>query len=382
MSSVNYNIGRNSNYFLGKIDSSSGNIQKNKVVQHALKYENWLGEGSEKGNGAKDGVLDENELYDLFFNHIGDGEHDYIADEQIEAWIQSNIDNNNIKDGDITKQDVLELLEFIKAPDGTINTSQQGQTGDCYLLTTLNSLTYSDAGKQAINDVIDFDEETGVTTITFKGIEKKYTVTKDELQEEKIAGGDNDVRAIEIAYRKFREELEKGDFDSSLSKDMLKFLKAGGFGNEEDALNGGWMAQIVYLMTGQKGEMLMRTEGGIRDIGNNTIIDKEGIEERLADFGKNPSSYSFTISFNEDALKDVAPSIDSGKETDETAGIVSGHAYAIKRIEGDNVVLINPWNSGVEITMPKNIFVEIIDSMTLIKLVNDSADTPNRNPFA
>ena len=91
--------------------------------------------------------------------------------------------------------------------DGVIDYFKQGQTGDCYLLAALESMSNTPEGRYYIKQSVK-KHFWGDVTVYFKGIDKTYIITQDELQNApNLSSGDDDVKAFEIAMAKYRTEI-------------------------------------------------------------------------------------------------------------------------------------------------------------------------------
>ena len=85
----------------------------------------------------------------------------------------------------------------------------QGEYGDCWLLSGLLSMSYTESGSQVIEESITSNSD-GSVDLYFEGIDKEYTVSKKELEAENKAvkeksnysRGDDDALAIELGIEK------------------------------------------------------------------------------------------------------------------------------------------------------------------------------------
>ena len=86
----------------------------------------------------------------------------------------------------------------------------QGTAGDCWLLATLNSLNSTEAGKEAISNLITINAD-GNYAVKFPGTEELVTVTQEELANTTgLSIGDKDVKLLEIAVSKTQNRLFQG----------------------------------------------------------------------------------------------------------------------------------------------------------------------------
>ena len=81
-----------------------------------------------------------------------------------------------------------------------------------------------------MNDSVKVNSD-GSVTVTLKGVNKIYTISKEELESNiQLSSGDGDVRALEIAVNKYFEE-ERG------VRDRLD-------------INGNWMTTAYTILVG------------------------------------------------------------------------------------------------------------------------------------
>ena len=79
---------------------------------------------------------------------------------------------------------------------------------DCWLISTIKSLSVNSKGQKILNDIMSSDKN-GNVTVRLKGVGKKYTISKEELEgSNELAQGDLDVRAIEISIRRYFHESD------------------------------------------------------------------------------------------------------------------------------------------------------------------------------
>ena len=79
---------------------------------------------------------------------------------------------------------------------------------DCWLISAVKSLSVNPKGQKMLKDILSADKN-GNVTVRLKGVGKKYTISKEELEgSNELAQGDLDVRAIEIAIRRYFHETD------------------------------------------------------------------------------------------------------------------------------------------------------------------------------
>ena len=95
---------------------------------------------------------------------------------------------------------------------------------DCWIISMVRSLSINPKGQEMLEDIMTIDEN-GNVTVKLKGVGKKYTISKEELEgTNELAQGDLDVRAIEIAIRRYLNET--GDSANLLEKIKNRFSGA------------------------------------------------------------------------------------------------------------------------------------------------------------
>jgi len=206
----------------------------------------------------------------------------------------------------------------ISKPNGEIDMEQaQGKTGDCWLLAGCISIYKKPEGKKILESLIDVNKETGDVVVSLKGVDKKYTVTYEEVKQAiYLSGGDGDIRAVEIAFNKYIHE---------------KAIERESRGEVD--INGNTVEFIYQVL-----------------LGNNEKIEK--YNPLMNDMFNNPNKFY--------ELGSGGRNIDTGKWLDykndlkdaminskgEPVDFVTGHAYAVIKADENYVYLINPWDSS------------------------------------
>lgn len=248
--------------------------------------------------------------------------------------------------------------------DGKINFSSQGLCNDCWLLSGINALSYTDEGQKLLKDCISQDKN-GNITVELKGVGKKYTFSKEELLSSNSsvnrAGGDYDMRALELAFKKYRIELKEETKDNpnrngSIYTDV-------GAANILDPLSGGDLGTAIFILTGKKNESYYKNgtmeeykqaiaSGKIKPFFpidmKETDLSAEDVAKYLDKIAKEPSRYAIQCTFDK--------------------GYTKNHAFSVKEVTDDYVIVVNPWNSAEEIKIPKEKFLKDIGSFCVVDM--------------
>ncbi|MBQ3312110.1 hypothetical protein IJG72_08540 [bacterium] len=226
--------------------------------------------------------------------------------------------NENLKrrfDGACSAQKIIEA-------DGSINAAnQQGTTGDCWLLASINAIASSPKGKQILDDSVTVNSNNTIT-VHLKGVNKTYTFTREELLgATELSTGDLDIRALEKAVEKYMME------------------------NKHDDINGNRSSVAFQILLGK---------------GNVTLDYLDEIWDRFIGID---SSYKKKINDpNTICTAAVHESFGTGNggnvvyTTQDGVKIYSHHVYSVVRCDDKYVYLINPWNNQEEIRMTFNEF--------------------------
>lgn len=266
--------------------------------------------------------------------------------------------------------------------DGKIGAFKQGiRAADCYLLSSLISLRNNTRTAKILKKNIKKNSD-GSFTITLPGaqiikknnkedniksyITGEYTITPQEFyrarQSVSYSSGDDDVLLYELAFEKYRDEVEKTDLENNLP---VKGNQSGIYTGRDSLriLDGGISTDAIFVLTGKRGERLcikgnenssiscwelqrVTTELTFKDIDNiNKYLDK--LQEK-------PQEYVATASFN----------IKEG----------GSHSVSIKSVTDKSVILVDPYNSEKEIVITKEEFIKKVRSIDLVNINNNSTN--------
>lgn len=263
------------------------------------------------------------------------------------------INNNSQADNNINKKEVTgeELLKEAGINiDFKIGNSKQkiengiGKDGDCWLLSGLNSLSYTDEGAEMIKNAMTIKND-GSIDIYFKGIDKTYNVTLDEMKEynETRFTGDDDVMAFEIATIKFRTDLLNGNtFGNNYSLNYCEYASEG------KELWAGWAKTVWEMFT------------GLDLVSNQTNGDK--LSEQLDEFENNKNTL-MTIGVSDSSNTGGVSTMYIKNSDNENIKFYKNHAYAVKNVDENEVTLVDPINSSKEIKINKEELLKIADTL-------------------
>lgn len=244
--------------------------------------------------------------------------------------------------------------------DGQISNVKQNATGDCWLLSGINSLSYTEKGKEVIEDALEYSED-GIT-VHLKGA-GDYFVPNEVITQTKglseYSTGDDDMIAFELAIEKFRDQVHDNElafsFDAPLR--IQNMFSSDEYESDGPSIDSGTPDQLNYILTGKVGE---------------STLDNSEKKEMLDKFSKNN-------------LKDYA--LSAGTDTEVATKDINGteivfskkHAYSIKDVTDKNVTVVNPWDSSIQMVLSRDTFLEVFDTVYGIDL---SDENPEQNYIA
>jgi len=225
-------------------------------------------------------------------------------------------------------------------PLGVKNIDFCQSIGDCYLLSTLKSLSKNPRGAELLMKMIEPMSDGGYK-VTFPGLPKEsFEVTRQDIQnmgnaEDSVKSNHLGVKIIEHAYFKLRKNVDEslGPEDPRISKYKTKLV----------LLNFGDIGEALYLLTGMK-TLFFPTEK----------LDDKMIKELFKTLKANNMP---TVAMTG---KNISPQGNMTK---------SMHAYCISEInpEKEEVTIINPDDSSKESKISYKTFLE---NFTYISCVN------------
>lgn len=218
--------------------------------------------------------------------------------------------------------------------NGLIEGFEQGQTGDCWLLSSLQALSNTEEGQKILKDAIQINDD-GTYTVKFNGADWAINITDADLRAARNSGqysnGDDDVLLMEVAMQNYLTQVRNGDIQTS-SADITATAQEGGI----NPLNSGRSTNLTELLTGNT---------------NWSIGDNADINELFSQVQNNQNNTFATLSFRPGS--NMLNTLNAGAVT-TGASADSGHLWSVKSVSGNNITLINPWDSDQEIVTTKD----------------------------
>ena len=230
--------------------------------------------------------------------------------------------------------------------DGKIGPTRQILTGDCWILSGVNSMSYSEKGREMIKDALEYTDNG--TIVHLKGA-KDYFVSNDEITKTKgslqFSGGDDDMIAFELAIEKVRDEQANNNMNfDEYNSAIESAIRLSSSSLEKSSIgDGGMVTEALYYITGKTGEK------GTSEEKKQELLEKyiNGNGDYILSCGTPDDNYSVTV-------KDA-----NGKKV----SLYGDHAYAVKSADENTVTVVNPWNSGKEIVLSKDTFLNRFDCL-------------------
>ena len=252
--------------------------------------------------------------------------------------------------------------------DGKIDSFRQGNNGDCWMLSFINTTQSDDLPEDVqkrlnkiFSECCKVDKETGDVTVTLKGPGKRYLITNDEMN--KIieeynylySYGDKDVLAMELAMEKYKAELkENKNLPNYIYVTNMYNYNRRPRNNTESTIDGGQPFDAIHLFTGMESHYIYKKSANkdswYKD--NNRIT---------------PVNYVLDDTKIENLLKQNI--VIASLETNDTY-----HGVLITAVEGDEILYIdsnkemNQTESKVVSRMSKNEFFRKLIGITYTDL--------------
>lgn len=225
--------------------------------------------------------------------------------------------------------------KFIK-PNGKFDhPADQHESGDCYLVSTVNSMIAKPALKKKLEDMITILPN-GDAKITMKGNNKTYIISAKDIENSNyLSSGDGDMRILEIAYDRYvRDEAYEDD----------NFIENYGVGD------GGIQRCFLEALFGEQSDE------------NYMDVHAKDFEPKTFDSSPN-TAYTFC----------VGPGIISAKyayyatnDKGEKVYIEHRHGYSLVGVNEKGLQIINPWHSSEILTVTYEEFERMKDDAVYI----------------
>lgn len=361
----------------------------------------------------------------------------FVYDKQ-SGLLKSSVINEFDKDGILIKKIVTDnknntTKEYdYSSVNGVVENASQGGIGNCFLLTTLNTLKTNPAGQEILNNTISkytSTDENGNTHLFYKvkfdgipkviedlnqGIRKfpkekiyiqpEYTITEEELKEAALkagkdySSGDKDILLQEIAYAKHRKNVAKTIRENNEQYSVIDYsnaLIAGldvarSWGADIESMgDGGLLGLTMYLYTGKKSDAyfsksqehpvcFIDSNGNLSAIENSSsswntnlikeesnVFDKryDNIDKVIKILKKNTQQDGTFKNYIAEVSLPITNQAIKGQKV-----IGENHAFTIKAIKDDKVILINPWDSTKEVQISLADFMNSAQMINMLKL--------------
>lgn len=217
--------------------------------------------------------------------------------------------------------------------NGNIENFAQGKIGDCWLLSSLGSLSNSKEGQKLLKDAIQINND-GTYTVKFDGVDWEQKITTADLQAARNSGnyskGDDDVLLMEVAMEKYLTQVKNGQVKS----DSFYINDAAASG-KDTPLRSGYTPILLDVLKGE----------GYWQIGNTDAKEGNITLNEFCDSVQNKNGFA-TIGFKGNNVK--LNTING--DTVYTGGT---HSWSVKSVDGDKVTLIDPYYVNREVVVTK-----------------------------
>ena len=275
--------------------------------------------------------------------------------------------------------------------NGMIESNQQGEIRDCWLLSKINALAETDFGYEDIKNSITSNKN-GSYTVDIKKLNKKYTITQEEFQKAIDSGeyssGDPDMILFELALEKHYDKLLAKADKKAVKKGNSTISEIRTAAGNTHSIDGGTSVvglkkkdfdnrDIMHLITGADTYCI------VSKFGFDNVLDlKADNKNKIAmTFG---SEYSITVNEETGETK-IIPF----NETEYDDG---AHEYTIKDVIKDesgnivNIIVGNPWDSKQDIPISKSEFDKVAMDMNIAvkdkKLTKKIEDIDKKDYYA
>lgn len=296
-------------------------------------------------------------------------EADYSKDELdlFNSSIQENLNINEDEEilsalEDLSQIDQEQNIDEENAKDGVIDPTSQGSQGDCWLLSSINALSYCSLGQNIIKNALEYHD--GYTTVHLAVGD--YEISDEEFQEKQnsrwFSSGDEDMTIIECAVEHALDDYADGKYE--IPKDMKWWFKATqktGERENKSSTYGGFPITLFYLLTGKIGKYTKK---------------EEAIKGILSNFEQNQGQSAMIVRVIKDAQTKAELSPYKNQKgyynvldiEGKLHKITENHTCTIKNVGDYTVTFTNPWHSGEDVTISRNDFMDLFDDFYYLDL--------------
>lgn len=236
--------------------------------------------------------------------------------------------------------------------DGIIGKTEQGLTGDCWLLSAVNALSYTEKGQQLIKEALEYVD--GGTIVHLKGVGDYFIsddlVAQTKLRPDNYSSGDDDMLILELAMEGVRDDIAKGKIKSEYLNDEVIATN-----RYQSSIRSGLGIELYYSLAGKK---------------SCEHSDYESMKKILSEYEMNENC--------DLALSAATPSKDRNIKVKDIYGktvrLHGRHSYAIKNVAEGVVTITDPWNSEKEIKLDIEVFLGAFEKIHSIDLSDNNPD--------
>lgn len=300
----------------GTLKEKTYNDGQSQIVNE--RYKNGKLYVTDKTDARRQGVLNERTVYN------SDGSVYINTKYAPDGTITESIKNK--------RTDAPDFDEFDKKSfDGVVtNDFEQGMSGTCYFVSSVQSLLNTTKGREIIKQSISYDKESDVSTVKFLGAKKEYKFSSSDIKEAmgRLSTGDPDFAALLLGYEKYRAE------------------------NTGKVVDNGFPTEVFNALCADEGESNLMFGMIVQNI-DNSVLDE--MSKKL-----HSGNYAITVQTPPDTVDTEF------SEEDNKAGLINSHAYSLKNVTDSEVTVINPLTQK-EITISREKFLESFITFAQVK---------------